>query len=197
MPKALYFRLSEKKRNRIDRALGEIFAQKDFRSVTVREIVETLGIARGSFYQYFDSLEESYFYILDRELTEMHRLFLQLLQEREGRLFEALDAFGEAAAPILYAQGTYQLYRSRYLCMDGRLEAAWQAYERAHSSYGAALEKTVDHDRVAFIQAVVHHSIQRLFAENWDQTTFLAHYRQNVQWMKEGIGDGTLDGSFI
>ena len=61
MPKATFFNLSNEKRKKIVKVLTEEFEKKNIQEATVKEIVQKLGIARGSFYQYFETLEESYF----------------------------------------------------------------------------------------------------------------------------------------
>ena len=66
MPKQTFYNLSEDKRNLIDEVLKDEFSTKPFKDCNVKNIVERLSIARGSFYQYFDDLMDSYFYILDK-----------------------------------------------------------------------------------------------------------------------------------
>ena len=70
MPKQTFFNLSEEKRKQItDIAIHE-FAEKDYRSVSVTQIVEKAGIAKGSFYQYFENKQELFLYLLDLAVQE-------------------------------------------------------------------------------------------------------------------------------
>ena len=61
MPKITFFNLPDEKRQLIlDIAIDE-FAENDFANVSISRIVARAGIAKGSFYQYFedkDDLEE-------------------------------------------------------------------------------------------------------------------------------------------
>jgi AcrR family transcriptional regulator len=60
MPKETFFNLPEEKKDRVvDAALTE-FASHTFHQATVDRIVETAGISKGSFYQYFLDKKDLY-----------------------------------------------------------------------------------------------------------------------------------------
>jgi AcrR family transcriptional regulator len=64
MPKETFFNLPTEKRQRIiDLALAE-FAEKDYDTASISRIVAQAGIAKGSFYQYFENKEDLYTYLL-------------------------------------------------------------------------------------------------------------------------------------
>ena len=69
MPTGTYFRLREDKRRAIYRVLVDEFESHPLEEITIKRIVERLHLPRGSFYQYFSSLNDCYFYVLDKELT--------------------------------------------------------------------------------------------------------------------------------
>ena len=64
MPKETFFNLSADKRKLIEKVAIEEFANNGLRSASVNAIVNKAGIAKGSFYQYFENLEDLYNYIL-------------------------------------------------------------------------------------------------------------------------------------
>lgn len=72
MPKNTFFHLSQQKRELIENAAIEEFADNSLHSASVNAIVNNAGIAKGSFYQYFVNLEDLYKHILsivkDRKL---------------------------------------------------------------------------------------------------------------------------------
>ncbi len=64
MPKDTFFNLPDEKRQRIiDLALAE-FSENDYDSASISRIVAQAGIAKGSFYQYFENKEDLYTYLL-------------------------------------------------------------------------------------------------------------------------------------
>ena len=58
MPKETFYNLNEDKKTLIEKALIKEFESNPLCEATVKNIVEDLNISRGSFYQYFYSLEE-------------------------------------------------------------------------------------------------------------------------------------------
>ena len=78
MPKEVFFNLSDEKRDNITSILKDEFRSKPFYKVNVKDIVEKAGIARGSFYQYFENLEDAYFTILNKETVDVHELFMKM-----------------------------------------------------------------------------------------------------------------------
>jgi AcrR family transcriptional regulator len=65
MPKTTFFNLPQEKRELIEAVAIEEFAENSLQSASVNAIVSNAGIAKGSFYQYFENLEDLYNHILD------------------------------------------------------------------------------------------------------------------------------------
>src|SRR5574344_1160640 len=115
VPKATFYNLSADKQAKILSVLKTEFSSKPFSEVTVKTIIEQLGMARGSFYQYFEDLEDSYFYVLDQETEDIHLKFLECLIEQAGDLHAALQNFGQTMSQFVFDQDKYDLYYYRYL----------------------------------------------------------------------------------
>jgi AcrR family transcriptional regulator len=60
-----FFNLSEIKQETIIQVALNEFAAKDYDSVSISHIVQESGIAKGSFYQYFQDKKDLYLYLLD------------------------------------------------------------------------------------------------------------------------------------
>ena len=58
MPKETFLKLPEEKKNKIIKAAKKEFERVTFEQTSIKNIVEDADIARGSFYQYFDSKED-------------------------------------------------------------------------------------------------------------------------------------------
>ena len=74
MPKKTFLNLPQEKQQRILETCKKEFEEKPLFQASVSDIVNTLGIARGSFYQYFENLEECFFTILSSENMDVHAL---------------------------------------------------------------------------------------------------------------------------
>ena len=58
MPKETFVKLPEEKKDKIIKAAKNEFARVPFEQTSIKNIVEDADIARGSFYQYFESKED-------------------------------------------------------------------------------------------------------------------------------------------
>ncbi len=70
MPKDTFFNLSDEKRQHILNILLEEFAENDYKNVSVARIVNRAGIAKGSFYQYFEDKKDCYLFLLGLAMQE-------------------------------------------------------------------------------------------------------------------------------
>lgn len=66
MPKDTFFNLPEEKRERIMEAAIDEFATHPFHQARVTAIVEEAGIAKGSFYQYFEDKKDLFKYLMEQ-----------------------------------------------------------------------------------------------------------------------------------
>jgi AcrR family transcriptional regulator len=64
MPTKTFFNLKTEKREKIIEVALNEFAAKPYHKVNVTDIIKLSGIARGSFYQYFDNLGDLYSYLI-------------------------------------------------------------------------------------------------------------------------------------
>jgi len=64
MPKQTFFNLPEEKRRNIIHAAIEEFAQYGLENASTNRIVANSGIAKGSFYQYFEGKQDVFMYLL-------------------------------------------------------------------------------------------------------------------------------------
>lgn len=65
MPKDTFYNLSKEKKDQIYKIAIEEFANYSYEKVSVTRIVEKAGIAKGSFYQYFENKKDLFMYIID------------------------------------------------------------------------------------------------------------------------------------
>ena len=93
MAKDTFNNLDKEKKEKIFEMLKEFFQEEDLKNINVSGIVKKLGIARGSFYQYFEDLEDSYFTVLKRETGEIHHKFFNLYQENNKNLDVTLKIY--------------------------------------------------------------------------------------------------------
>lgn len=71
MPKETFFNLDEDKKVRIIEAAKKEFKLNLLHKSRISNIISDAKIPRGSFYQYFDDIEDLYFYIIDLEFEDL------------------------------------------------------------------------------------------------------------------------------
>ncbi len=94
MPKETFFNLPEEKRQRVIDAAIDEFSQRSFHDARITAIVDAAGIAKGSFYQYFEDKKDLFKYIIglaaEKKIEYVNRdimgriqdcTFFQLLRE--------------------------------------------------------------------------------------------------------------------
>jgi len=87
MPKETFFNLPEDKRTQVFQAAVEEFAAHPFAQASVNRIVARAGIAKGSFYQYFENKQDLYLYVLERLGAEKAAYLAPLLAQAGERNF--------------------------------------------------------------------------------------------------------------
>jgi AcrR family transcriptional regulator len=65
MPKETFFNLPDEKRQRVVETAIDEFAKRSYHKARVTAIADNAGIAKGSFYQYFEDKKDLFKYIMD------------------------------------------------------------------------------------------------------------------------------------
>lgn len=85
MPKQTFFNLPDKKREHILNCAVEEFAGRGYKLASISRIVAAAGIAKGSFYQYFEGKDDLYLHIVRTMIADQKLL---TFQEEKNRLKE-------------------------------------------------------------------------------------------------------------
>lgn len=94
MPKDTFLNLSEDKKNKIIKAAKKEFARVPIEEVSIKNIVEEAEIARGSFYQYFESKEDLLEYMLKNKEKILEDYLKERLKGTQGDIFQVyIDMF--------------------------------------------------------------------------------------------------------
>lgn len=88
MPTDTFNKLPEEKKTKVILAAKKEFARASLKDASIKNIVEDAGIARGSFYQYFDSKEDLLQYLLKEHVEEMNKKLEDTLKETAGDIFQ-------------------------------------------------------------------------------------------------------------
>ena len=88
MPKETFLKLSNEKQQKVLDAAKKEFARVPIENVSIKNIVEDADIARGSFYQYFESKEDLLIYILRENSEKLNTKLKDKVKETNGDIFK-------------------------------------------------------------------------------------------------------------
>ena len=113
MPKIYTEEEKERIRNSLRREASSCLALYGVRRTTVDELVNRVGIPKGTFYLFYKNKEELFFDVLVNFSSRMESMYLQMLQELdENHIVTSLtDVFTEIAMYI-YKEGIFRFLSS-------------------------------------------------------------------------------------
>lgn len=90
MPTRTFINLSKEKKLRILKAAKKEFSRVPLEKAIIANIVKDAKIPRGSFYQYFESIEDLFMYLINYMYGVDKKKFVKCMQETNGDFYEAL-----------------------------------------------------------------------------------------------------------
>ncbi|NBG87650.1 TetR/AcrR family transcriptional regulator [Isachenkonia alkalipeptolytica] len=124
MPNATFFNIDEEKQEKIISAAMKEFSAETYSNASIARIIKKAGIPRGSFYQYFEGIEDLYRYVLQIIADEkMAYLNPVLTLMEEGETFEILKGLYRAGIQFAkdhpkYAGIGNQLFKEKKAVRD-------------------------------------------------------------------------------
>ena len=116
---------SAERRSDIVKAAGLLFKTKEYDKTTMQDVMETLGIAKGTIYHYFKSKEALLEAVID-DIVDMHIALMEaIIQEIEGTALKKIQALVEKGKmPMDNREFLDRLNSRGYDAMNSRLLAA-------------------------------------------------------------------------
>ena len=88
MPTETFYKLAKDKQEKIINSAKKEFSRVPFSETSIKNIVEEARIARGSFYQYFDTKEDLLSYIMKEYLEKLNGIMEKTIEKSNGDIFE-------------------------------------------------------------------------------------------------------------
>ena len=89
MPKDTFLKLSKEKQQKVISSAKKEFSRVPLQDVSIKNIVENAEIARGSFYQYFESKEDLLIYILKEKIDEINQYIQNKIEKEKPDLINS------------------------------------------------------------------------------------------------------------
>lgn len=112
MPRQTFFNISLTKQKLILDIAKEEFTSKSFEEVSIKTIARKAGISRGSFYTYFDDLDELFNYIIKQTKEDRLAYAKDLIQEANGDYFVFIKKLFAHDFDAFKDSNKYSLFRN-------------------------------------------------------------------------------------
>jgi AcrR family transcriptional regulator len=122
MPKQTFFNLSEDKRQILMNAMKKEFSRVPLHEASIANIVQTAGIPRGSFYQYFEDKEEAYYFMLEQYSKENQEKFIAYLKQFDGDIFDSFIEMFQYMLKKFQSKENRDFFRNAFLNMNYKAE---------------------------------------------------------------------------
>jgi TetR/AcrR family transcriptional regulator len=120
MPKQTFFNLPDDKRRLIEQIAADEFAEHGYEAASISQMVSRAGIAKGSFYQYFEDKQDLFMHLVDLVQEEKLATFKdRQAPEPDMDFFSTLRWMFEAGFEYAAAQSRLNQAVSRVLFGEG------------------------------------------------------------------------------
>lgn len=89
MAKQTFLNLPDEKKEKIIKALKKEFSRASLKDSLVSNIIKDAQIPRGSFYQYFDDIEDSFYFIVDEYSKIIKKFLLDSITKNKGDIISS------------------------------------------------------------------------------------------------------------
>lgn len=112
MPKETFIKLSEEKKEKIIKAAKKEFARVPFSETSIKNIVEDAEIARGSFYQYFETKQDLLEYIISNHVMMVNKSTEETFYKTNGDIFEVFISMYDQILAQCMEEEEIRLYKN-------------------------------------------------------------------------------------
>lgn len=203
MPKETFFNLKPDKKAIVLNAALKEFSQHSVQEASVANIVRDSEISRGSFYKYFEDIEDLYYYFYHHITQHAHGTVIEAIKNADGDLFKGLEGY---LKELIHAFSD-PLYHDYFKVLSLNLNYVTErrmGYQSQGNPHGMAtkpeefievidtnsLNAKTNAELLTFFKVlvpVVHECLNDYFAKDWSEEQLMGEYRNRVKWLKFGI----------
>ena len=118
MPSETFCRLPEVKKKRIMEAVEKELTLHPISEVSINKIIQSAGISRGSFYQYFTDKYDMLGYVLNGYRQKVGEKIGRILDEQSGDVFCSMEIFLSGSLEFAKEQRNNRFYHNLFSDME-------------------------------------------------------------------------------
>lgn len=123
MAKQTFLNLNVEKRKKIISALKEEFSRVALKDAKVSNIIKNAKIPRGSFYQYFNDLDDAYYYVIDEYSTNIKKYLVDDLKNNNGDIVLAYRHLYIYILDMIYDDNNKLYFEKIFLNMNYHVQS--------------------------------------------------------------------------
>ena len=139
MAKQTFLNLSEEKKEKIIAALKKEFTRAALKDALVSNIIKDAKIPRGSFYQYFDNIEDAYYYVIDEYSKSIKKCLLEELKNNNGDLLISYKNLYRYILDIIEDENNRDYFEKIFLNMSYEVQSMFTP------NFNDGLNKIINH----------------------------------------------------
>ena len=196
MPTQTFLKLNKEKKIRILKAAKKEFSRVSIDKAIIANIAKDAGIPRGSFYQYFSSVEDLYMYLIDYLYNSKKKKFEGFLQECNNDIYEALKLKFAMEIEKLVSEENSMFKVNAFILLFNKNE-----YSQEMTSY--ILNRQVQLDKTFFPEEIIKTKnfekflnlviglndlcLKRYLTKEMSAEEIIKYYNEYIDFMKENI----------
>jgi AcrR family transcriptional regulator len=199
MPKQTFFNLPQEKRETIFNAAVEEFAEYGLENASTNRIVKNSGIAKGSFYQYFEDKQDVFIHMLD------------VIEQKEREFFKDKPPPGNNMDTFHFFRWMVKIGMEFGLSHPRMIQAAWRVLLGEGLYYGKNFNQYREKTKQVLTE-MIQHAIERgevdpsvdvelavMVMETWSNaiTTYMLNegmkQKDILKWMRSPKTQETID----
>ena len=198
MPKETFLKLSKEKQQKIIKSAKKEFARAPIENVSIKNIVEDADIARGSFYQYFESKEDLLIYILKENSEELNNKLRNKLKEINGNIFELYIFLYDSMIEEFIDNSDQELFRQIFINLKSSDENVFDLVKKNKPQdiieYYEQIDKTklniTNHEDLVIICDMLNAITRRAVIKNFKNKSkeyCRKMFLKEIEYLKHGI----------
>lgn len=198
MPKETFLKLSKEKQQKIIKSAKKEFARAPIENVSIKNIVEDADIARGSFYQYFESKEDLLIYILKENSEELNNKLRNKLKEINGNIFELYVFLYDSMIEEFIDNSDQELFRQIFINLKSSDENVFDLVKKTKPQdiieYYEQIDKTklniTNHEDLVIICDMLNAITRRAVIKNFKNKSkeyCRKMFLKEIEYLKHGI----------
>ncbi|MGG3471004.1 TetR/AcrR family transcriptional regulator [Neobacillus pocheonensis] len=201
MPKQTFFNLTKEKQGSLINAAKKEFSRVPLHEASISNIIKDAGIPRGSFYQYFEDLEDLFFFLLHDHSQRNYERMIAIIKMNNGDLFESIVDWFKGILVMFDEPENRQYFKNAFLNMNYKIEKTFtqNMYEERRKSKFFELINLINTDNLnisneeelyhifKILMAVSFQNLAHAFAKELHINDVMKSFLLEIELLKKGF----------